>query len=94
MMNFTYLYVVSNFLLIRSNNRGNFIEILKWSSATDLLVNSILLDSADNASYLSPSIQNELIHLMANQIRKQIAEKVNSFKYSLIYSTINIFNIS
>ena len=51
------------------------------TSATDPLVNSILLGSADNASYLSPSIQNELIHLMANQIRKQIAKKVNSFKY-------------
>ncbi|CAF3872350.1 unnamed protein product [Rotaria sp. Silwood2] len=67
-----------------SNNRGNFIEILKWSSATDPLVNSILLDSADNASYLSPSIQNELIHLMANQIRKQIAEKVGGHVFSLM----------
>lgn len=84
-MNFNFL--VSSFLLLRSNNRGNFIGILKWSSATDPLVNSILVDSADNASYLSPSIQNELINLMANQIRKKIAEKVIYLKYEF-----NLFN--
>ncbi|CAF3969951.1 unnamed protein product, partial [Rotaria sordida] len=67
-----------------SNNRGNFIEILKWSSTTDPLVNSILVDSADNASYLSPLVQNELIHLMANQIRKQIVEKVDGHVFALM----------
>ncbi|CAF4685019.1 unnamed protein product, partial [Rotaria magnacalcarata] len=67
-----------------SNNRGNFIEILKWSATTDPLVNTILLDNANNASYLSPSIQNELIHLMANQIRKQIAEKIGGHVFALM----------
>ncbi|CAF3520458.1 unnamed protein product [Rotaria socialis] len=67
-----------------SNNRGNFIEILKWSATTDPLVNAILLDNANNASYLSPSIQNELINLMANQIRKQIAEKIGGHVFALM----------
>ena len=41
----------------------------------------MFVNDADNVSYLSPSIQNELIHLMGSQVRKKIAKKVNSFKY-------------
>jgi hypothetical protein len=41
------------------------------------MVNSIFIDSAGNATYLSPVTQNELIHQIADQIRIQIAEKVN-----------------
>ncbi|CAF1415793.1 unnamed protein product [Adineta ricciae] len=67
-----------------SNNRGNFIEILKWSSTTDPLVKAILVDSANNASYLSPLIQNELINLMANQIRKKIVEKVDGHVFAFM----------
>jgi len=62
--------------LFRSNNKGNFLEILHWSSQTDSIVKSILEDSASNATYLSPQIQNELLHLMSDQIRNNISEKV------------------
>ncbi|CAF0733420.1 unnamed protein product [Adineta steineri] len=76
-----------------SNNRGNFIEILKWAASTDPIVNSIFADSSNNASYLSPPIQNELIQHMADQIRFQIAEKVSSFYPSQINSTVAIPNL-
>ena len=62
---------------ISSNNRGNFIELLNWASSIDPLVRSILEDGPANATYLSPIIQNELIHEMANEIREQISEKVS-----------------
>lgn len=60
-----------------SSNQGNFIELLKWASATDPTVQSILNDCSGNATYLSASVQNELIHVMANQIREQISQKVS-----------------
>ena len=64
------------FFLNRSLNRGNFIELLRWASSTDPVALSILKDSDRNATYLSPTIQNELIALLAKQVRQQISEKV------------------
>ncbi len=70
--------------LFRSSNRGNFLEILLWSSQTDPIAKSIIDDSASNATYLSHQVQNELLEIMANQVRRIIAEKVSNFymKYS------------
>ncbi|CAF3478552.1 unnamed protein product [Rotaria socialis] len=56
-----------------SRNRGNFIEILQWASSTDSLVNSILNDSNSNSTYLSPTIQNEILNILADQIRRKIS---------------------
>ncbi|CAF3818324.1 unnamed protein product [Adineta steineri] len=67
-----------------SNNRGNFIEILKWAASTDPIVNSIFADSSNNASYLSPPMQNELIQHMADQIRFQIVEKIHGHVFVLM----------
>jgi hypothetical protein len=78
----TLLYDVAYlFNLFRSNNKGNFLEILHWSAQTDSLVKAILEDSSSNATYLSPYIQNELLHLMAEQIRHRISEKVFKRKF-------------
>ncbi|CAF1268253.1 unnamed protein product [Rotaria sordida] len=67
-----------------SSNRGNFVEILKWSYSTDLVVKSIFDDSASNATYLSPYIQNELLHLMADQMRYYISEKLKNKFFALL----------
>jgi hypothetical protein len=66
----------------RSSNRGNFIELLKWTSGTDPVASSVLNDSAKNSTYLSPGIQNNLIALIASNIRQQITEKVNLISFS------------
>ena len=52
------------------------LEILSWSSETDPIIKSIM-ESSNNATYLSHQIQNELLEIMANQIRRKIAEKVS-----------------
>ncbi|CAF1035837.1 unnamed protein product [Adineta ricciae] len=67
-----------------STNRGNFIELLKWSSSTDPVVSSILNDSAKNSTYLSPQIQNEMISLVASNIRQQITTKIKECMFSLM----------
>jgi hypothetical protein len=65
--------------LFSSLNRGNLLEILRWSSQTDSITREILEDTNKNATYLSHHIQNELISIMANQIRSQISEQVINF---------------
>ncbi|CAF4677174.1 unnamed protein product [Rotaria sp. Silwood2] len=77
-----------------SKNRGNLIELLHWASSTDPLVNKILNDSDSNATYLSPTIQNEILKILADQIRRKISNEVTvSIDYAsakvLIKSIIN-----
>ncbi|CAF4583845.1 unnamed protein product, partial [Rotaria sp. Silwood2] len=67
-----------------SLNRGNLLEILRWSSQTDPISREILEDTNKNATYLSHHIQNELISIMANQIRTQISEQVKGNFFSLM----------
>ena len=71
MIRFVYLF--------SSLNRGNLLEILRWSSQTDSISRDILADTTKNATYLSHQIQNELISIMANQIRNKISEQVINF---------------
>ena len=61
---------------INSHNGVNLIEILKWGAQTDPLARAVLEDRAGNAKYLSHQIQNELLRIMADQIRDNIAETV------------------
>ncbi|CAF3965624.1 unnamed protein product [Rotaria magnacalcarata] len=68
----------------KSSNQGNFLEILRWASETDPLIKSIFEDSTGNASYLSHDIQNELIHIMSNEIREEISFMLNNNKYALM----------
>ena len=63
-------------------------EILRWASETDVLIKSIFEDSTGNASYLSHDIQNELIHIMSNEIREEISFMVRqaSFVLTIYYN--------
>ncbi|CAF3648731.1 unnamed protein product [Rotaria sp. Silwood1] len=60
---------------INSNNRGNLVEILNWSAKTDPLARAMLEESAGDGTCLSHQIQNELLNIMAKQIRDKIAGK-------------------
>jgi len=55
---------------------------LNWAGRTDPIVSSILNDTAGNSTYLSPGIQNEIISLLALQIRHQISEKVRNYNFA------------
>ena len=59
-----------------SLNKGNFREIMQLVAKHDPIVKQRLEQGPQNATYLSPEIQNLLLHIMGNMIRKLISDGV------------------
>ena len=59
-----------------SKNRGNFLELMKLISYHDPIIAKKCIDLPQNAKYTSPQIQNEVLEILADIIRKQITEEV------------------
>ena len=69
-----------------SKNRGNFIELIKFTSIFNDKVASVVLENAPgNAKYTSPTIQREILHILANNMRNAIREEI------IIYSQLAIW---
>lgn len=65
-------------------NAENFRELVKLISNFDSLLKAHLTRSVKTPgtpSYLSPEIQNEIIHLMAEQVRDNLLTKIRKAKY-------------
>ena len=60
------------------NNRGNFIELLEHQAkvSNDTLMLKHISSCSKNARYTSKTVQNELLQLMADEIRGSIVKKV------------------
>lgn len=68
-----------------NTNRGNFLEILKIISNHDPIIAKKCANLPKNAKYTSAQIQNEVLEILAEMIRKQIIEEVKSSgEFSLI----------
>lgn len=61
-----------------SSNRGNFLELMTFASKHDSVVRDRLFDGPRNAMYTSHSIQNELIHIVAEKTRGIICDGVKN----------------
>ena len=59
-----------------SLNKDNFGEILQVVAKHDLVVEQRLEQRQRNATYLSPEIQNMLLHIMGDVLRKLISDSV------------------
>lgn len=57
-------------------NRGNFIEILHLVGKHDHIVQEKLETCPRNAKYTSPEIQNTLLEIMGNMVRKTICDNI------------------
>ena len=68
-----------------SHNEGNFIELVKLRAETDSNLYDHLQNAPKNAKYTSKTIQNQLIDIVAQQIRMEILSEVKQAKY---YSVI------
>ena len=61
-----------------SLKRGNFLEILHLVASHDSVVQNKLQHGPRNAMYTSPEIQNVLLHIIGQMIRKRICAEVSS----------------
>ena len=60
---------------------GNFAYIVKWAAKKDTMLQSHLESAAQNAKYLSPTTQNELIACIESEIREQIVRQCNKSSF-------------
>ena len=68
-----------------SKNRGNFIEMIKILASYNEKVADVVLDKAPgNATYTSPKIQKEILHIFAEKVRNAIREEINDAKFCII----------
>ncbi|GBM61241.1 hypothetical protein AVEN_145418-1 [Araneus ventricosus] len=65
-------------------NEGNFLNLIKLLSIFDPVLKEHLFYVENHpgcASYLSPRVQNEFIHLMASAVRNNLLKRIRKAKY-------------
>ncbi|XP_034897677.1 uncharacterized protein [Populus alba] len=68
-----------------SNNRGNFLEMIRLMGRLNVDIDDVVLEKAPkNAKYTSPTIQKEILHILANKVRKKICEEVRDAKFCIL----------
>ena len=61
---------------VHSGNRGNFLEILTLIAKNNPVIARRLVEIPQNAKYTSPKIQNEIINVLAEMVRKDIVDNI------------------
>lgn len=64
-----------------STNRGNFLSILALVASHDSSVHQQLTNNPRNAVYTSPDVQNTLLNVMGERVRKRISAAVIKAKF-------------
>ncbi|XP_073119620.1 uncharacterized protein [Henckelia pumila] len=56
---------------LSSSNRGNFLELVKAFAKMSTKIDKVVLENTPkNAQYIAPEIQKEILHIMANRVKK------------------------
>ena len=66
---------------IESDNRGNFIELVRFRAESDEVLRHHLQSAPRNAIYTSKIIQNELVHIIGSRIRSDILREIEQAKF-------------
>ncbi|PWA70461.1 zinc finger MYM-type protein 1 [Artemisia annua] len=70
---------------VDSRNRGNFLELLKYTASYNKEVENCVGEKAPkNAKYTSPDIQKEILALIAEKVRKKIVQDIGDSKFCII----------
>ncbi|XP_028098458.1 uncharacterized protein LOC114298153, partial [Camellia sinensis] len=67
-----------------SINRGNFLQIVKLLGSYNDNVAKVLDKAPKNASYTSPKIQKEILHIFSTKVKNAIREEIGDAKYCII----------
>ncbi|KAH9791681.1 TTF-type domain-containing protein [Citrus sinensis] len=69
----------------KSLNRGIFLQLLKAFVSNNEKIAKVILDKAPKyASYISPNIQKEILHVFSMKVKKAIREEIGDAKFCLI----------
>ena len=70
---------------LQSKNRGNFLEIIRiLASYNDKVAQVVLENAPKSAKYTSPTIQKEILHVIASKVRSKIREDIGDSKFCII----------
>ncbi|KAM3271718.1 hypothetical protein ACQJBY_042113 [Aegilops geniculata] len=70
---------------VGSKNQGNFLEMIKLIASYDEEVGAVVLGNAPgNAKYTSPTIQKEIMHIMACDVQSSIRNEIGDAKFCLL----------
>ncbi|XP_030750799.1 zinc finger MYM-type protein 1-like [Sitophilus oryzae] len=70
------------------HNRGNFLNIIELLSIYDPVLKELLSKDKKCVKYLSPTIQNEIINLLANEVKTELISQINESPFfSVIMDT-------
>ncbi|KAH9697194.1 TTF-type domain-containing protein [Citrus sinensis] len=62
-------------------NRGNFLQLLKAFASNNEKIAEVIFDKAPKyASYISPNIQKEILHVFSMKVKKAIREEIEDAK--------------
>ncbi|KAG6642254.1 hypothetical protein CIPAW_09G129800 [Carya illinoinensis] len=65
-----------------SKNQVNFIELIILFASYNDQVNGVVMENApQNAKYISPKIQKEILHIFANKVQNAIHKKIRDAKF-------------
>ena len=64
-----------------SRNRGNFLELLDLVAKHDTVIQQKITNTPQNAKYISPQIQNDLLHIMAGIVQSRISTDVKKLAF-------------
>ncbi|XP_061368110.1 uncharacterized protein LOC133311109 [Gastrolobium bilobum] len=68
-----------------SIDRGNFLQMINFLASYNQEVAAVVLEKApQNASYSSPQIQKEILHVFSEKVKKTIREEISNAKFCLI----------
>ena len=68
--------------VLGSDNHGNFLALLNFRiEAGDTVLGDHLSTSARNATYISNTVQNQIIHVLSNQVKQTIIQRVQAAKW-------------
>lgn len=68
-----------------SLNRGNFLDLIAFMGRCNEKIAEVVLSKApQNAIYTSPTIQKEILHVIATKVKKEILEEIGDAKFSII----------
>ncbi|KAK3006987.1 hypothetical protein RJ639_017095 [Escallonia herrerae] len=66
-------------------NRGNFMELVKRFARYNANVAEVVLDKAPlNASYTSPIIHKQILHVVSKKARRAIPEEIGDAKFRIL----------